>query len=106
MDRLARGGLSAGALGQLDARAAGAALVAASQARRPGGQFFDDRLRDRRRADRPRRATAARRIWRLSTLSSRQPVARLFGRPEDTLRARKSTRLNYSHTCATRMPFS
>src|SRR3546814_1284249 len=40
---LARGGLSAGAIGQLDARAAGAALVAASQARRPRRQFFDDR---------------------------------------------------------------
>src|SRR3546814_700673 len=77
---------SAGAIGQLDARAAGAALVAASQARRPRRQFFDDRLRDRRRADRPRRTAATRRIWRLPALSPRQPVARVFGRPDDAFR--------------------
>src|SRR3546814_3357085 len=73
-------------IGQLDARAAGAALVAASQARRPRRQFFDDRLRDRRRADRPRRTAATRRIWRLPALSPRQPVARVFGRPDDAFR--------------------
>src|SRR3546814_9641515 len=91
MDRLARGGLSAGAIGQLDARAAGAALVAASQARRPRRQFFDDRLRDRRRADRPRRTAATRRIWRLPALSPRSE--------EHTSELQSLMRISYAVFC-------